>query len=91
MRNSFHLSFIQQKGSFDKRFPIAGGTGIGNPSRIWKILIDFLNCPDGGGKRISVVIAVERVEQRAVLSYERRFGGGGTGIDTKKTVALIGT
>ena len=51
--------------------------------------VDLLNGTDGGSQRISVIIAVKRVEQRSVFSNKCRLGGCGTGIDTQITVPFI--
>ena len=55
-----------------------------------KKTVDLLDRTDTGRERASVVVAVKRVEQGAVLAYQRDFGRGRAGIDTEITVALVG-
>ena len=88
--DGLHLALIQHKSRLDQRLAVSGGTGVGNMGGIWHLRIDFLDGADGGGQRIPLVVAVERVEQRSVFTHHRRFGGGGAGIDAQITAALVG-
>ena len=90
MRNSFHLPFVQKESCLDQRLAVSGRAGVSDLGSPGKLLINFLDRPDGGGKGISVVIAVKRIQQGAVLTYQGCLGGGGACVDPQVAVALIG-
>ena len=52
--------------------------------------VDLLNGSDRGSQRAAVVIRIERIQQRAVLTDQRCFGRCRTGIDTEVAVAGVG-
>ena len=89
MGYGLYLSFIQEKCCFDQGFSISGRTGVSDLGSFRKLGIDFLDSLDRGGQGASVVIAVERVQQGAVFSYQRHFGGGRTGVNTKVAVSFV--
>ena len=51
--------------------------------------INILDRTDRGRERASVVVAVEGVQQRTVLTDQGNFRCGGTCIDTEVAVSLI--
>ena len=89
MGNGFHFSLVQHQRRFDQRFAVSGGTGPGDAGFVGQMAVDLLDGADGGRQRAAVVIIVKRVEQGAVLAHQRRFGGGGAGVDAQITVAFI--
>ena len=58
---------------------------------LWQFAVNILNRTDGSLEWASVVVAVKGVQQRTVFADKSRFCGGRAGIDTKITVAGIGT
>ena len=52
--------------------------------------VNLLNRADGGRQRISVIVAVEGIQKRAVLADERRLRGGRSGVNAEVAVALVG-
>ena len=52
--------------------------------------INFLNSQRSSAQRVAVVAAVEGVQQRAILTDQSRFGGGGASINTQIAVSGIG-
>ena len=82
MGNCLYFPFIQHQSSFDQSFTVTGGTGPCNMGIFRKPLIDFLDGCDGGAQRISVVVAVEGVQQGSVFSHQSSFCGGGSCVDS---------
>ena len=89
MGNSLNLTFIKKKSRFDQCLAVTGGAGKSNLRVFRKKLIDLFDRTDGSFQRISVVVAVERVQKCSVFAYQCSFGGGGTGIDSQETFSLI--
>ena len=54
------------------------------------LFFDFLHSANRRCQRTSVVVAVERIQQRAVLRDEGQFRRRGAGIDTEIAVPVIG-
>ncbi len=90
MGNGFNLSFIQKKGGFDQRLPIACGTGMRDLYAFRKFAVDVLDRTYGSSKRISFVVMVERIQECPVFADQSGFGGSGTGVDPKKCFSGIG-
>ena len=89
MGYGLYLSFIQEKCCFDQGFSVSGRTGVSDLGSFWKLGIDFLDGLNGSSQGTSVVIAVERVQQGAVFSYQSSFGGGRAGVNTQVAVSLV--
>ncbi len=51
--------------------------------------IDFLEGTNRCLQGTSVVVAIERVEKRSILTYQSDFGCGGSGIDSQESVAMV--
>ncbi len=90
MGNRFHFSLVKHQRCFDQRFTISGRTGIDDLCRGGKMFIDFLNGPDRGFQRASVIVVIERIKERAVLTHQSCLGGGGACVDSQKAVSFIG-
>ena len=89
MWHRFYFAFVKKQSRFNQSFAVTGRTGIGNFGSFWKFPVNFLNGPNTGSQRISVVIAVKRVKKCSVFTYESSFCSGRTCINTKIAVAAV--
>ena len=90
MGYGLYFPFIQQKGSLDQRFTVAGGAGVDDLHTLRKLAVDVLDSPDGGAQGIPFIVMVKRVQQCSVFAHQCGFRGGGAGIDAQKGFSLIG-
>ena len=51
--------------------------------------VDLGKCTDRCGKRTSVIVVVERIQEVAVLVYKSCLGSSGTGVYTEETYIVI--
>ena len=91
VRYSFNLALVKHQSSFDQCFTVTGGAGVGDPGSVRHLGIDFLHGTDGGCQWIPVVVVIERIQQGTIFTDQSSFCCGGSCIDTKETVAFIGS
>ena len=89
MGNSFNLALIKKKSGLDQCLSVSGRAGKSNFCIIRKQLVDFLNGADSGFQRITVIVAVKRIEKGSVLTDQCSLGSCGTCIDSQEAFALI--
>ena len=89
MCHGFHFAVIKQEGSFHQCFAVTCGAGADDVHIFRKLRIDFLQGADGCFQGAAVIAGIKGVEQGAVLPYQCDFGGGGTGINAKVSIALV--
>ena len=91
MGHGFNFALVKHQSSFDQCFTVTGGAGVGDPGSIRHLGIDFLYGTDGGCQGITVVVVIERIKQGTIFTDQSGFCCGGSCIDTKKTIAFIGS
>lgn len=90
MGHGLYLAVIQQKSSFHQRFAVTSGTGAYDLHAFGQERVDLLQGTDRCLQGASVVTGIERVQQGSIFTYQSNLRGGGTGIDTQESLALIG-
>ena len=89
MGHGLHLAVVQEERGLHQGLAVACGAGAHDAHALRQLLMDLLQGADGGLQRAAVIIAVEGIEQGAVLPHQSDFGGGGAGVDAQERVAFI--
>ncbi len=90
MRYGLYLPLIQHQGGLDQRLTVSGGAGADNGSTVWQQLVDLFYCLYRCLQRTAVIVIIKGIEQRAVLTHQCHFCGGGTGVDAQEYISLVG-
>ena len=89
MGNGLNLAVVQHQRGFQKCLAVSGRAGMNNMCFFRQLFIDFLNGMDCCSQRTSVVVAVERIQQVTILTYQCNLCCGRTGINSQITVSFV--
>ena len=87
--DGFHLSLVQGKGGFQQGLAVAGGAGAGDMRAFRQPGAKGLHRFHGGLYRVALIVGVERPQQLALLTDQRKLGGGGAGVNAQKAIAAV--
>ena len=74
MSDGLDFAVIEHQSSLDQRFTVSGGAGSQDLHIFRKLTVDLFDGMDRHAERVSFVVAVERIEERAVLGDQCGFG-----------------
>ena len=80
MGHGLHLAIVQQKSGLHQGLAVACGAGADDADIGRQQLMDLFQGADGSLQRTAVIVAVEGVEQGAVLAHQSDLRGGGAGV-----------
>ena len=89
MSNGLNLAQIKLQCGLNQRLAVSSRTSVSDFDILWHLLINFTDGAHGGRKRASVVITIEGIQKRAVLSDKSNLRRSGTGIHTEEALAVV--
>ena len=89
MSYRLHFTLIQHESCLDQGFSVSGRAGVYDFNSFRKLFVNIFNSGDSCSQRISVIVVIERIEQRAVFAYKSSFCGCRAGIDSQECLPAI--
>ena len=87
--DGLNLALIQKEGRLEQGLAVTGGAAAHDLCPFGKQAVDFRDRRNSSPDRAAVIVAVKRVEKRAVLADEGQLGSRGTGIDAEEAVSAV--
>ena len=87
--DGFHFALVQHEGGFQQGFAVTCRAAADDLRVRRKQTVQLCHRRDGSPDGAAVIVAVKRIEKRAVLPDQGKLGGGGAGIDSQKAFSVI--
>ena len=87
--NGLYFTLVQKESRLEQGFTVAGGTAAYDLCICREQAVDFRHRRNSSPDRAAVIVAVKRVEERAVFSDESELGCRRTCVDPEEAFSVI--